>query len=581
MRLPLKEYIGLLYKYLNKQRKSMIILMVILVLNVGLQLVNPQIIRYFIDAALKGKGNKNLIAAAMLFIGFAVIRQVFIIISAYIGENLGWQATNSLRLDLIEHCIKLDMAFHKRHQSGELIERVDGDVNALFKFFSTFMLNLSTNAILLIGILVLLLIEDLRIGITLTGFSILAIVIMGYIEKKSSVHWVNQRENNAKLYGFLGEQITSVDDINTCGAKTYTMNNLYRNFRKLLPVQIKSTMGYYHMWMANLVIFSIGNVMALLLSAYLFQNSQISFGTLYLIFYYTELMVRPLEEIKSQMQELQKAEASIRRVKEVFNTKSSIEFGKNTINPGSSIDLSLSNVFFRYEEGEAVLKNINLHIPKNTVLGVLGHTGSGKTTLARLIVRLYDVSSGSIKINGENLIDVSEETLRESISYVTQEVQIFHTTVRNNLTFFNPNIGDKVILAAINDIGLASWLEKLPNGLDTMLDNGGSGLSAGEAQLLAFVRVFLKNSKLVILDEATSRLDPITEGLIDKALNKLLKDRTCIIIAHRLWTVQRADNILILEDGAALEYGQREGLSTDNSSKFYSLLQTGMEEVLV
>ncbi len=581
MRLPLKEYLGLLYKYLSKQRKSMFILMLILALNVGLQLVNPQIIRYFIDAAQKGAGDRNLILAAILFIGLAVIRQAFIIISTYIGENLGWKATNSLRLDLIEHCVKLDMAFHKKHQSGELIERVDGDVNALFKFFSTFMLNLSTNAVLLIGILILLLREDLRIGITLAGFSILAVVIMGYIEKKSSVHWINQRENNAKLYGFLGEQITSVEDISTCGAKNYSMNNLYMFFRKLLPLQIKSTMGYYHMWMANLIIFSIGNVMALLLSAYLYGNSLISFGTVYLIFYYTELMVKPLEEIKSQMQELQKAEASIKRVKELFNTKSNIVFGEELLSTDKTMDIVLEDVSFSYDEGKSVLKDISLYIHENTVLGVLGHTGSGKTTLARLIVRLYDVSSGSIKINGKSLTAISEEELRESISYVTQEVQIFHATVRENLTFFNPNIEDEAIIDVINDIGLSSWLEKLPEGLDTMLDNGGSGLSAGEAQLLAFVRVFLKNPKLVILDEATSKLDSITEGLIDNALNKLLKDRTCIIIAHRLWTVQRADNILILENGSVIEYGSREKLCKDNGTKFYSLLQKGMEEVLV
>ncbi|WP_157451005.1 ATP-binding cassette domain-containing protein, partial [Clostridium sp. ATCC 25772] len=135
-------------------------------------------------------------------------------------------------------------------------------------------------------------------------------------------------------------------------------------------------------------------------------------------------------------------------------------------------------------------------------------------------------------------------------------------------------------LKVIEDIGLTSWLNNLPEGLNTILDNGGSGLSSGEAQLLAFVRVFLKNPKLVILDEATSKLDPITEGLIDRALNKLLEERTCIIIAHRLGTVGRADNILILEEGTVLEYGNRKELCKDRSSKFYNLLQKGMEEVL-
>lgn len=214
-------------------------------------------------------------------------------------------------------------------------------------------------------------------------------------------------------------------------------------------------------------------------------------------------------------------------------------------------------------------------------MGVLGHTGSGKTTLARLIVRLYDTYSGDIKFIGEDLKALTKESLMENISYVTQEVQIFHATVRENLTLFNPNIDDSTILKIIEDVGLTNWINNLPKGLDTILDNGGSGLSSGEAQLLAFVRVLLKNPKLVILDEATSKLDPITEGVVDKALNKLLQDRTCIIIAHRLGTVSKADNILILEEGKVLEYGNRKDLGRDKNSKFYNLLQKGLEEVLV
>jgi len=291
-------------------------------------------------------------------------------------------------------------------------------------------------------------------------------------------------------------------------------------------------------------------------------------------------MANPLEEIRSQMQKLQRAEASIKRIKELLQIKSTIKYGYNGLNSKDSIDVAIDGVSFSYEDGEAVLKDININIEKNTILGVLGHTGSGKTTLARLIVRIYDVCNGAIRFNGEDLKSFTKESLMENISYVTQEVQIFHATVRENLTLFNPSIKDETILNIIEDIGLMPWLNNLPQGLNTILDNGGSGLSSGEAQLLAFVRVFLKNPKLVILDEATSKLDPITEGLIDNALNKLLQNRTCIIIAHRLGTVGRADSILILEEGTIVEYGNRKKLYKDNNSKFYNLLQKGMEEVL-
>lgn len=581
MKLPLKDYFELLYKYLKRQKFMVILLFFILVMNLVIQLVNPQILRYYIDAVTQNEGIENLLIAALLFIGFGIIRQVFKIVSTYISEKVGWTATNALRSDLIKHCINLDMDFHKAHQSGEMLERVDGDINALFSFFSTFVLQLLSNLGLLIGIILLLYREDWRIGLTLTVIAILDMVVMKYIEKKSLKHWEKSRAYNAQLYGFLGEQITSVEDINTCGAKNYTMNSLYKLYRKMLPIEVKASLGHYYMWIANIIVFALGNAAALILSAYFYGNSLITFGTVYLIFYYVELMASPLEEIRSQMQRLQRAEASIKRVKELLQIKSRIEYGSKNLDNEDSIDVDLEKVSFNYEDGEAVLKDININIEKNTVLGVLGHTGSGKTTLARLIVRLYDVCSGSIKFNGENLKSMTKESLMENISYVTQEVQIFHATVRENLTLFNPNIKDDTILKVIEDIGLIPWLNNLPEGLNTILDNGGSGLSSGEAQLLAFVRVFLKDPKLVILDEATSKLDPITEGLIDRALNKLLEDRTCIIIAHRLGTVGRANNILILEEGKVLEYGNRKELCKDRSSKFYNLLQKGMEEVLV
>lgn len=581
MKLPLKDYFELLYKYLKRQKFMVILLFFILIVNLVIQLVNPQILRYYIDAVTQNEGIENLLIAALLFIGFGIIRQVFKIVSTYISEKVGWTATNALRSNLIKHCINLDMDFHKAHQSGEMLERVDGDINSLFSFFSTFVLQLLSNLGLLIGIILLLYREDWRIGLTLTVIAILDMIVMKYIEKKSLKHWEKSRAYNAQLYGFLGEQITSVEDINTCGAKNYTMNSLYKLYRKMLPIEVKASLGHYYMWIVNIIVFALGNAAALILSAYFYENSLITFGTVYLIFYYVELMVNPLEEIRSQMQRLQRAEASIKRVKELLQIKSRIEYGSKNLDNENSIGVSLEKVSFNYEDGEAVLKDININIEKNTVLGVLGHTGSGKTTLARLIVRLYDVCSGSIKFNGENLKSMTKESLMENISYVTQEVQIFHATVRENLTLFNPNIKDDTILKVIEDIGLTPWLNNLPEGLNTILDTGGSGLSSGEAQLLAFVRVFLKNPKLVILDEATSKLDPITEGLIDRALNKLLEDRTCIIIAHRLGTVGRANNILILEEGTVLEYGNRKELCKDRSSKFYNLLQKGMEEVLV
>ena len=200
--------------------------------------------------------------------------------------------------------------------------------------------------------------------------------------------------------------------------------------------------------------------------------------------------------------------------------------------------------------------------------------------MARLIFRLYDPQSGCIEINGEDVRNAHLETLRRNIAIVTQDVQLFRASVRDNLTFFDRSISDEQILATLEELELADWYRSLPQGLDTELDTGSRSLSAGEAQLLAFTRVFLRNPGLVILDEASSRLDPATEQRLERAVDKLLQNRTAIIIAHRLGTVHRADEIMILDAGRVSEYGDRKQLAADPDSRFYQLLQTGLEEVL-
>ena len=230
--------------------------------------------------------------------------------------------------------------------------------------------------------------------------------------------------------------------------------------------------------------------------------------------------------------------------------------------------------------GETVLEGIDLALAPGRVLGVLGRTGSGKSTLARLLTRLYDPVEGEVLLGGTPLAAVSPEARRARVAMVTQEVQLFRGSVRDNLTFFAPGIPDERLWEVLYSLGLGDWAAGLPSGLDTVLETGSAGLSAGQAQLLAFARVFLRDPGLVILDEASSRLDPATEALIERAVDRLLAGRTGVIIAHRLATVERADDILILEAGRVVEWGERAALAADPESRFSRLLRTGMEEVL-
>jgi ABC-type multidrug transport system fused ATPase/permease subunit len=244
------------------------------------------------------------------------------------------------------------------------------------------------------------------------------------------------------------------------------------------------------------------------------------------------------------------------------------------------LSVEVHDLCFSYDTAEVALRNLSFSLRPGRVLGLLGRTGSGKTTLARLLLRRYDPASGEIRLGGVAPTSVSLHNLRQRVGLVTQEVQLFQAAVRDNLTFFNPAISDERLVRALENLGLAEWLRSLPNGLDTELAPDGGSLSAGQAQLLALARVFLADPGLVILDEASSRIDPATERLIERALDRLLENRTAIIIAHRLATVQRADEILILEDGRMLEHGERVALAHNPASRFYRLLQTGLEEAL-
>jgi len=582
--IPAKQYWALLRTYLRPQWPHALLLAVLLFSSIGLRLVVPQIMRFFIDAALAGAELRTLVNAAMLFIGIAVGSQFLGIATTWIGENVAWRATNALRQDLTLHCLKLDPGFHKAHTAGELISRVDGDVNTLSNFFSQLVISMVGNAILLASILVLLSLESWLLGLTMLAFSIVALVVLMGIRALAIPHWKVVREQMAEFYGFVGEQFAGTEDIRANGAGGYAVHRFLSLVGARLKPQIRSGLGGYGMWMSSTTLFGLSTALVFGLCAYLWQRDLATIGTIYLIIHYTTLMHDPIAQIRTQLTDLQQAEASIAHIETMLNTQSTLiepERGREAALSEGALTIRFDQVSFGYDEAELVLKDISFVLESGRVLGLLGRTGSGKTTLARLLLRLYDANRGEVTLSGIRPQDAALPDVRRRVGMVTQNVELFRASVRHNLTLFDPDVPDSQLLDVLSDLGLSEWLASLPNGLDTELAAGGSNLSAGQAQLLAFARVFLADPGLVILDEASSRLDPATEQLIERAVDKLLQDRTGLIIAHRLATVQRADEVLILDEGRILEHGPRAALANDPNSHFAQLLQTGLEEVLV
>jgi ATP-binding cassette, subfamily B, bacterial len=608
-----KQYGYLLASYIKPQQGRVFGLAIALLSSIALQIINPQILGYFIDTVINGGAQQVLFLAAIGFMAIALLTQVLLVTTTYLGETVAWTATNALRVDLVKHCLKLDLSFHKTHTPGELLERVDGDVNALSRFFSQLVIHVLGNAILLVGILTVLFFENRLAGFILTVFALIALFLLLGLRFMAIAPWAHYRQISAEFYGFIGEQFAGREDIRANGAVSYILHRFHEILQRWLPVYQKARFSSTVLWFSSVGLFTVGNAIALATSAYLWQQNVITIGTAYLIFHYTNLLAQPIERIREELEQLQQVEASIHRIRELFNTQSALKDQGHSTLPGGALTVVFHQVYFSYEkvlpsdetQPTQVLKqlqdtrlypptplptctstpqhwtlhNLSFHLPAGQVLGLLGRTGSGKSTIARLLLRLYDVQSGEIRLGNEMITNVPLSELRQHVGLVTQDVQLFQASVRDNLTFFDPRIRDAEILETLEELGLAAWLRSLPQGLNTPLGADSSGLSAGQAQLLAFVRVFLKKPGLVILDEASSRLDPQTEALIEQVITKLFTNRTGIIIAHRLETVKRVDQILILRQGKVLEYGDRLTLANHPDSHFAQLLGHRSSEI--
>jgi ATP-binding cassette, subfamily B, bacterial len=572
--LTLAQYWALLGKYLKPQWRKALLMAGLLLASIGLQLIEPQILRFFIDTAAAQGAAESLMRAAVFYLFAAIGIQILSAFANYLGADVGWSSTNLVRQDLAKHTMSLDMKFHNSRTAGEMIERIDGDVTALSDFFSQFSVRVFGGLLLLIGILIVLWFENVWVGLAMSVFVVLEFLVL-YLARERAVPATRlEREANAKLFGFIEERLAGIEDIRANGGGAHAMYRFNSTMRDFYTNSRKAWMLRSTIWMTGYGMFILGMTVTIAAAIYLVTRGNISVGTGYLVLQYMFMLQNPIEQITQQMQTLQKAAASIGRINEFFGMQSELPQGKNLELPKGALGISFERVNFSYDD-KPILKELNFNLKPGTMLGLLGRTGSGKTTLTRLLFRFYDVTAGTVRLNGVDVREANLNDLHQSVGMVTQEVQLFQASVRDNLTFFDAAISDERIKNVLTELGLMEWLESLPEGLDTKISAAGGNLSAGEAQLLAFARVFLKDPGLIILDEPSSRLDPATETRLELAVSKLLKGRTAIIIAHRLDTVQRADEIMILDNGRILEHDKREKLAGSPQSRFSQLLRAG------
>jgi ATP-binding cassette, subfamily B, bacterial len=582
----------LLSTYLRPLWARVLLLALLVAATTSLQLLNPQVIRFFLDTAQAGDQQVMwlLVAAALVYLAIGFAQQAVGLLTNWVGLKVGWQATNHLRTDLLAHCLRLDMPFHKTHTPGELIERIDGDVTALADFFSQFLVQLANGLLLIAAILFLVYRESTSAGVLLTAYVIMVLAALLLVQRLGRRRWLAARQAWADQSSFVEEFYTGTEDVRGVGAETAVVHRLDVLLADLVRKDRGGRMAGALSFAVTNFLYVVGYSLGLTLGAWLYLTGAVTIGGAFLLVTYVGMLAAPLEELRTQSQVLQQASAGVERIEELRRTVPAVtDVSKDELDPAqNAAAVKFEKVSFAYAdsvvaEGEKagrVLHDISFAVTPGSVLGVLGRTGSGKTTLTRLLFRLYDPCEGTIWLDGKPLPALRLGDLRQRVGMVTQDVQLFHASLRDNITFFDAGIADAQIDQALVQLGLLDWVRQMPQGLDTMLAGGGQGVSAGEAQLLAFTRLLLRNPSLIILDEAASRLDPMTERRLEIAIDRLLAGRTAIVIAHRLHTLQRADNILILEAGHVVEYGPRTQLAADPNSRFAHLLHSGLEEVL-
>ncbi|MFZ4663747.1 MAG: ABC transporter transmembrane domain-containing protein, partial [Caldilineaceae bacterium] len=377
--------------YIKPHRSQATLLWLALLATIATQLVNPQIIGRFLDAAETGSALAVLLQAAGLFLAIALVEQLLGLATTYLSTNIAWRATNQLRADLVRHCLRLDRTFHKVHSPGELIERIDGDVQALGNFFSQLGLNLLNNLLLLAGVLLLLWWTAWPVGLAVTVVAGSGLLVVNWLRRAAVPYWQKAQGARADLYGYLEEQLHGTEDLRANGAVAYALRGFHAHFQQIYRTALQTRVYDVGGLMIPILVFGLAYSVVFLLGDRLQQQADLSIGTIYLIVNYLGLLSGPLWQIVNEIRDLQTAGASVGRVQEILQTPSAIaDEGRQHLATGP-LAVSFAQVAVQYEkERDFALRDITFQLAAGETLGLLGRTGSGKTTVTRLLLRLVE-----------------------------------------------------------------------------------------------------------------------------------------------------------------------------------------------
>ena len=578
-----REARALLGSLLRPYKWTVALLAVIVVVENAARLSVPILVQRGIDHGippLVDGGSARTLLTIVAALGVVVIvqatsRMVFLRRSGRTGQKVLLE----LRRRLFRHFGRLDVAFHDRYTSGRVVSRSTNDVEAIQDMLETGFDSLITAVLTLFGTAILLLTLDVKLGLMcLVAFPVL-VVLVAWFHRESSKTYREVREIAALVIVQFVETMTGIKAVQAYRREPRNQE-IFEDVADRYRVINERTFRLLAVFMPGVKL--VGNIttgVVLLYGGYRVLNGEMTIGTLTAFLLYLRMFFEPMQEISQFFNTFQSAASALEKLAGVLAQRPAIDDPDEPRRLDAVRgEIALRDVRFEYVAGRPVLPGLDLTVPAGQTVALVGTTGAGKTTIAKLVTRFYDPTAGSVTLDGVDLRDVAQAELRHHVVMVTQENFMFGGTIADNIRFGRPEATDNEVRDAARAVGADAFIEALPEGYATDVAKRGGRLSAGQRQLVAFARAFLADPAVLILDEATSSLDIPSERMVQRALETVLADRTALVIAHRLSTVQIADRVLVLEHGRIIEDGSPAELIAVNGS--YAKLHQAWQEAL-
>jgi ATP-binding cassette subfamily B protein len=550
----------LLGSLLRPHRKVLLVILGVVLVENAARLAIPYLVKEGIDTGIppmvEGRGSDTLVLIVSVVGVCVLVQAVSRIGFLVLAGRMGQQVLLELRRRLFRHFQQLSTAFHDRYTSGRVISRSTSDVDAIEEMLDTGFDGLVTAVLTMVGTAALLLVLDLRLGLlALLAFPFL-IWLTAWFRSASASAYRRTRETVAAVIVHFVETMTGIRAVQGFRREPRNeeiFNEVSDDYRRANERAFRLV----GLFMPGIKL--IGNVtiaLVLLYGSYRVLDGEVTVGVLAAFLIYLRQFFEPMQEISQFYNSFQSASAALEKLSGVLEERPDVAEPEHPVAlPTARGDLRLEGVTFGYVDDRPVLPGLDLTIPAGQTVALVGSTGAGKTTIAKLVSRFYDPTSGRVTLDGVDLRNLDDPTLRRHVVMVTQENFLFAGSVADNIRFGRPGATPAQVREAAEAIGAHTFIEALPQGYDTAVESRGGRLSAGQRQLIAFARAFLADPAVLILDEATSSLDVPSERLVQRALRTILRERTAIIIAHRLSTVEIADRVLVLEHGQVVEDG--------------------------